>query len=465
VPAFDLVVRNGLLVRAGGSFEADVYVSDGRIAAVSKSASAARQAGRAVDARGALVLPGLIDSHVHFRDPGMTQKEDFVSGSRGAAAGGVTTVFDMPTTLPVVTDVARFERKVAALEGRSFVDYALYAAAGPGNIDQLGPLASAGAVAFKTYAVAPPPEREGEYEGAFVRDSGELFQVMDAVSKTGLVHCIHAEDNGAVRFLSRKMREEGRKDPMAHYDSRPNFTEGVSVFQAAAFAEATGTRLHVAHMSTGEAVAAVADAKRRGAAVTAETCPHYLWFTKEALLKFGPYAKYNPPPRTRRDVDALWRGVREGAVDIVVTDHAPHSEEEKKAGFEDIAKAPSGTPGVELRLPFMLTNGERRGLSVADVVRTTSTAVARIFGVAGRKGDVKRGLDADLVLVDRKKEWTVRAEELQTKARSMVLFDGVRMKGRVRATILRGETVYEDGVGFTGPSGSMMLGQKARGPS
>ncbi|MDG6988588.1 MAG: allantoinase AllB [Nitrososphaerota archaeon] len=465
MPAFDLVVRNGLVVRASGPFEADVYVSDGKVAAVSRSASASRQAGRAVDARGALVLPGLIDSHVHFRDPGMTQKEDFVTGSRGAAAGGVTAVFDMPTTLPVVTDVARFRQKAAALEGRSFVDYGLYAAAGPGNLGQLGPLASAGAVAFKTYAVAPPPEREGEYEGAFVRDSGELLQVMDAVSKTGLVHCLHAEDNGAVRFLSGKMKGEGRRDPMAHYDSRPNFTEVVSVYEAVAFAEATGARLHVLHMSTGEAVAVVAGAKKRGAAVTGETCPHYLWFTKEALLKFGPYAKYNPPPRTRRDVDALWRGIREGVVDTVVSDHAPHSEEEKKVGFEDILRAPAGTPGVELRLPFMLTNAERRGLSVADVVRTTSTAVARIFGVGGAKGDVKKGLDADLVLVDRKKEWTVKAEELQTKARKMVLFDGLRMKGRVRATILRGETVYEDGVGFTGPGGSMMRGPRARGPS
>jgi allantoinase len=462
VPAYDLAIKNGRLVTERGTVETTVLVSDGRIAAITKSALLSQQAGSTIDARGMLVLPGLIDSHVHFRDPGMTQKEDFESGSRGAAAGGVTTVFDMPTTKPVVMNVSLFKRKVETLLGRSVVDFGLYAGAGPSNLRELNSLAAAGAVAFKTYQVAPPPERVAEYEGAFVNNPTELSQVMGRVAKTGLVHCLHAEDNQTISHLTARLLAEGRKDPMAHYDCRPNYTEALAVSQAVELARATRCKVHILHLSTKEALRIIAKAKRRKVGVTSETCPHYLIFTKDALRKFGPFAKYNPPPRTKEDVSALWLGLKSGAIDAVVSDHAPHVRLEKEAGREDIWKAPPGTPGVELRLPLLLTSARKHGLSLHDVVRLTSTGVARIFGVHNRKGGVRKGLDADFAIVDPRKEWVVKNEELQTKARETSLYGGFRMRGKVVTTILRGKVVFEEGVGFTSGLGEMIPGARAR---
>jgi len=462
VPTYDLAIKNGRVVTEDGAATFNILVSDGKIAALSRSSSPSVRASTAIDARGALVLPGLIDSHVHFRDPGMTQKEDFDSGSRGAAAGGVTTVFDMPTTNPVVTNFELFRQKASRLAGRSTVDFGLYAGAGPSNLDELPSLAGAGAIAFKTYLVAPPPERVREYEGAYVNDIGELLQVMERVSCTGLVHCLHAEDNLTIRYLAHKLAGEGRKDPMVHHDSRPNYTEALAVFQAVEFAEATKSRVHILHLSTREGLEVVAAARRRSLTVTAETCPHYLLFTKDALLKFGPLAKYNPPPRDQTDVEALWRGLKSGTIDIVVSDHAPHSKAEKEAGLHDIWAAPPGTPGVELRLPILLTSARKHGLSLQQLVGIASTKVARIFGVQGRKGNIRKGLDADIVLVDPKKEWVVKSEELQTKARSNNLYDGMRMKGKVKTTILRGRTVFDEGVGFDPGHGVMVAGAKAK---
>jgi len=462
VPAYDLVIRNGKVVTQEGTFDQQIFVSEGRIAKITGSPGISIQVSRSIDARGKLVLPGLIDSHVHFRDPGMTQKEDFESGSRGAAAGGVTTVFDMPTTKPVVTDASLFKQKEAALRGRSVVDFGLYAGAGPSNLGELNSLAAAGAVAFKTYQVAPPPERVAEYEGAFVNDPRELLQVMAGVARTGLVHCLHAEDNQAISRLTARLLAEGRKDPMAHYDSRPSYTEALAVSQAVEFARATRCKVHILHLSTKEALEIIAQAKRRNVSVTSETCPHYLMFTKEVLRKFGPLAKYNPPSRTKEDVAALWLGLKAGVIDVVVSDHAPHARSEKEAGREDIWKAPPGTPGVELRLPLLLTSARQHRLSIRDIVRLTSTRVAKIFGVRGRKGDIRKGLDADIAIVDPRREWVVKNEELQTKARETNLYGGLRMKGKVAMTILRGKVVFEDGVGFTAGLGEMVPGVKAR---
>jgi len=214
-------------------------------------------------------------------------------------------------------------------------------------------------------------------------------------------------------------------------------------------------------MSTGEGVQLVESAKRKKLRVTAETCPHYLAFSKKDLSRFGPLAKYNPPPRSTKDIASLWKGLKTRVVDTVASDHAPHAKSEKDSGKGDIWKAPPGTPGVELRLPFLLTRAPIHGMSLSDVVRTTSTKVARIFGVDGIKGDIRKGLQADLTIVDPKSEWVVRAEDLKTKARETNLYDGMKMRGRIKWTVLRGTVVYEDGVGFTPGLGNFLPGPQA----
>jgi allantoinase len=464
MPAHDLVLRGGKIVTTEATFDADICISDGKIVTIQKS-SDHPAASRIIDARGMLVFPGLIDSHVHFRDPGMTHKEDFETGTKGAAAGGVTTVFDMPTTLPVVTNRVLFNEKIDIVSGKAVVDFALYGAASTSNLTEIPKLAKAGAIALKTYTVSPPKDRLREYEGSFVTNSGQLHEVMQEVKKTGLLHCIHAEDDPTIQYLTQRLQAEGRNDPMAHHDSRPNFTEAEAVFEAILMSEMTGARVHIVHVSTSEATSLIQDAKQRGiSSVTAETCPHYLYFSKGILEKRGPYAKYNPPPRDPKDSKALLRGITDGTIDTIVTDHAPHSKAEKEVGWENIYKAPPGTPGVETRLPLLLNMVKKETINLNMIPKVASEAVAKIFGLYPRKGSISVGSDADLAIVDFKEEWQIKAADLQTKAWECVLFDGLTVQGRVKYTILRGNVVYEDEAGFGKPgSGKFVGGRKSAG--
>ena len=337
------------------------------------------------------------------------------------------------------------------MKRKSIVDFGLYAAAGMTNLDDIQGVAERGAIAFKTYTVAPPEEKMKELEGSFVTEAGDLLEVMERVSRTGLTHCFHSEENSIIRHLSQKLVAEGRRDSLTHYDSRPYFAEAIAIFEVVSLAKAVGTKVHIVHVSTKEGTEIVMGAKREGASVTCETCPHYLFFDKDSLEKFGPVAKFNPPTRLPDDIEALWSTMKNGTIDIVVSDHAPHTQAEKNAGRTNMWVAPSGTPGVESTLPFLLTYGPAHDLSITDIARMTSTSVARIFGLAGRKGDIRTGLDADFTIVDPKVEWILKAENLQSKSKSNTLFDSMTFKGEVQSTFVRGEMVYERGVGFGRP--------------
>lgn len=462
MPAFDVVIRNAKVVTRSFITETEVYISEGIIKRLGYYESRPR-ADLIIDASGLVILPGLVDTHVHFRDPGMTHKEDFETGSRGAAAGGTTTVCDMPTTFPVVTNRRIFREKLNEVKKKSVVDFALYSAASVDNLRELEGVAEEGAIAFKTYTVSPPKERVKEYEGAFVTEFGQLLAVMEKSSQLGLLHCIHAEDDSSVKYFTDKLKSAGRRDPHAHCEARPNLAEKIAVYQAIAAAEYSGARLHLLHISTREAVEMIRAAKGRGVKVTAETCPHYLYFTERDMERLGSYGKFNPPARTDEDVKALWEAVRDGVIDAIVSDHAPHSREEKDEGREDIWKAPPGTPGVETKLPAILSKAAGWGLELQDVVRLCSTSPAAIFGVGSRKGEIREGMDADLVVLDPCERWRLDPSELQTKAKDTVIFAGMEMKGRIRYTLLRGKVVYERGVGFEKPGiGAFIAGGRAK---
>lgn len=460
--SYDLIIRNAKILRQGEIVETDIAVTGRKIARVQKLLQG--DAGsHVIEANGLLVLPGLIDPHVHFRDPGLTQKEDFLSGTKGALAGGVTTIFDMPTTQPVVTNPAIFKEKLEIVKPKAFTNFGLIAAAGLTNLSDLKGLANAGAIAFKTYTVSPPKERTREYEGSFVSSPGELYRVMSEVKNTGLVHCIHAESDSTVNCLTEQMHEDGRKDPMAHYDSRPNFTEAEAVYDAILISEVLQAKVHIVHVSTGEATDLLAGAKGKGLDVSSETCPHYLCFSREILNERGPYAKYNPPARNPRDLDRLFDGLNNHTIRMVSTDHAPHTKEEKELGWGDIFKAPPGTPGVETRLPILVKMVHDGRLHLQDLVSLTSEAAARRFGLYPEKGTISEGADADLVLLDYNQEWKIKASDLQTKAWECVLYDGLSVRGKVKYTILNGAVAFEEGVGFAQPGiGEFITPKKQR---
>ncbi len=366
-------------------------------------------------------------------------------------------MFDMPNTEPVVTTAEILNEKARLVKNKSVCNFGLIAGASHENLSSISELSKAGAVAFKTYMVAPAKEREKEYAGTFVTNSAQLFQTMEEVNKTSRVHCIHAECDSTVNLLSEKMKKDKRKDPLAHYDSRPNFTEEEAVSDALILSEYLHAKTHFVHVSAARSVDLLSEAKQRGIDVTSETCPQYMIFSKEILEKKGPYAKFNPPPRDPEDIERMIRSLATGEIDMVSTDHAPHSNSEKQRGWNDIFAAPSGTPGVETRLPLLLNFVMKGRLKLSDIPRITSTAAAKRFGIFPSKGSIQTGSDADLAIVDLNQTWTIKASELQTKAWETVLYDGVEVNGRVKYALVSGQIAYEDGAGFASPGLGTMV--------
>jgi dihydropyrimidinase/allantoinase len=441
---FDLVVTGGSIVTSREVIPATVAVRNGRVAGV-LDATERPAAEDHVDASGLHILPGIIDTHVHLRDPGRPEREDFVSGTSAAAAGGVTTIIEMPISEPPVNSGEVLAHRAEQVQPRALVDYALYGAAGLDNPDQIAAMAEAGAIAFKTFLHAPIPSREHEFVGLTCTDEGALREIMVATAETGLLHCFHCENNAMLEHLEEKLRAAGRTDGMAHAESRPPVVEDAAVAEMLAIAAETGGRVQVVHMSSPLAAQLVSEAKTRGVRATAETCPQYLFLTYDALREHGPYAKCNPALRSAATVEEFWEYLRDGTIDVVGSDHSPFLDAEKAKGLEDIFLAPAGLPGLEPMLPLMLDAVNEGRLSPPAVARLMSERAAELFGLP-EKGRVEPGADADLALVDMNAEWTFDSGRSFSKAGgNMRAYDGRRLKGRVVSTFVRGELVFHEG--------------------
>jgi len=441
----DLVIRGGTLVTSEGARRGGVAIADGKITAVDRDGllPAARET---IDATAWYVLPGVIDTHVHLREPGRLEREDWITGTRAAAAGGITTILEMPIAIPPVHTAAILRDRAAIVGPRSIVNFGLYAGANPDNLDEIEALAAAGAIAFKTFRTDPVPGRETEFIGICCPDAGDMLRVMERTSRTGLLHVVHCEEQQIIDRTTAAVRAGGRRDGRAHAAARPPVAETASVAQSIALASATGARLQIAHVSAADAVDMVAAAKDRGLRVTAETCPHYLMLTDGALDAWGPYAKCNPPLRDGAAVDRLWNAFRGGRIDVIGTDHSPFLPEEKGAPDGDIWAAPPGLPGLEEFLPLMLTAVHEERLTLPQLVRAVSETPARLFGLWPRKGALVAGADADITIVDATAEWVHDHTRLYTKARDAALvYDGMRFRGVAVMTIVRGRVVMRGG--------------------
>lgn len=430
----DLIVRGGTCVTATDTFAADVLVRGGRLAGLLAPGTAVEGGVPELDAGGLHVLPGCFDVHVHFREPGLEQKEDFVTGSAGAALGGVTCVFDMPNTLPPIATGAALGDKLAKLRGRSYVDFGVYGVILPDNLDQMEAMAEAGAIGFKVFA--------GPTTGNLpAPDWGQMMEVFRTAARLGLPIALHAEDRAIVEYATAQVRARGGDSYDDLLASRPSFSEATCIATAALLAEQTGARLHVVHVNTREGADLLAFSKARGARISGETCPPYLFLTKDDFPRVGNAMKILPLIREQADQDRLWSALLSGAIDCISTDHAPHLPVDKA---KDIWAAAAGAPGVETMLPLMLTAVNRGRLTLQQLVRMTSLRPAQIFGVYPRKGSLAPGADADLTIVDLKRGAVIRGESLQTKARQTP-FEGVSVQGMAVATVVRGHVVVREG--------------------
>lgn len=446
--AFDLVIRGGVVVTPDRRTRADIGVRAGRVAALGDSLPSGKQV---IGAHGLLVLPGLVDGHVHFREPGMESKEDFGTGSRAAAAGGVTTVIDMPNTIPPVATAEGFSKKLALVAPKAHVDFGLYGMLGQSNAGEIGAMAAAGAMGLKLFMGQTTGDNP-------CPDDGAIHAGLRAAAAAGLVVGAHAENNPLLQQFGRELRAAGRLDPRAHLDSRPDLVEVEAVTRIVTLAAATGTEVHIHHLSSGAGLARVRLLRSLGYRVSAEVLVGHLSLNDDAYAKHGNLVKLNPPIRPQRDVTALWEGLRRGDVDLIATDHAPHTAEEQAE--TDVWRAHGGWIGVETMLPLLLTHASNGWLSVNDIVRLCSYNPARRWGIDDRKGHLGLGADADLVLVDENQPGQINAGRLHSK-HPVTPYDGWPTAGAVRATYLRGTLVAHEGEPVGSPTGAHIMPRRA----
>lgn len=433
------VVRGGTLVTIYGVLKCDLVVQNGVIAALSSDASTvAANAEVSIDATGLTILPGGVDAHTHMREPSTLDREGFATGTAAAAAGGITTIVEMPQSDPPVTDGASFATKRAGIDRHARVDVALYGGAIGQDRHQLEEQAAAGAVAFKAFMAASSPA----YPAV---DDAHLYDALRATVELDTFLTVHAENNALLQAAIARLRAAGRHDPLAHCESRPPFVEAEAVRRAIYLAGEASAHVHIAHVSAAPSLLAIAEAKALGQWVTAETCPQYLLLTEDDVARLGPYAKCAPALRSADHADALWRGLADGTVDFVCSDHAPYTVAEKEAGRESIWDAPLGLNVIQVMYPAVLDEALHTwGMPLEECAAITSTNAARIFNLYPRKGTIQVGSDADLAFYDFRREWTVSANDLLTK-HQWTPFEGRRIRGQVARTMSRGRTVFVDG--------------------
>lgn len=428
----DLVIAGGTVVTETAAFPASVAVGGGRVLAIGAAASMP-PARETLDATGLHVLPGAVDVHVHFREPGYTHKEDWDTGTAAAAMGGVTTVFEMPNVNPPTgTRAALRLKQQAAAKAR--VDYGLYGLLAEDNIGELEHLVEGGVAAFKcfmgnTFGNLPSPS------------TGAMLEGFEILARHGLRISLHAETASIMAWRQERLVRAGRHDPLAHLASRPAVVATEAVSRACVLAEWTGARIHILHISSGDELRPLRDAKARGVDVTGETCPHYLLFDERAYHDLGPVIRVNPPVRERAHQEALWRGLADGTIDMIATDHAPHDPAEKTRN--DIWQADCGFPGVETQMALMLDCVAAGRMALTDYVRLSAGAPARAFGLYPAKGALLPGSDADIAVVDLAREGTITAAALHSRGR-ITPFEGRRVRGLPVHTLVRGRFVMRD---------------------
>lgn len=408
---YDLLIKNGTLVSGEGEVLMDIAVLNGKIAA-QLTPGQDIDAREVIDAKGLHVFPGIVDGHCHMRDPGRMEREDFWTGTQAAAAGGITTVCEMPISIPPVYTAEILKQRAETVQPRALIDFALYGTAGFENLDEIQGLADAGAVAFKTYLHPAEPGREKEFTGLICPDSGSQYEAMEAVAKTGRRHCLHCETNEMVMMFTEKMKKSGRTDGLVHTESRPSVCEDSSVALSLAIGAVVDASMVICHMSSAGAVQLVKEAKARGVDVMAETCPSYIFMSDEYLSEFGPYAKNNPPLRSEGNRQELWDYIYDGTIDYIATDHSPWRPESKDGG---IFTANSGIASFDMFLPVMIDAINRDVISYSKAVAMLSEKPADVFGLRD-KGHLKPGFDADFVLVNMQGEFVFDMKKSYSKA-------------------------------------------------
>ncbi len=445
----DAVIRGGRIVTPEGAIEADLAIEEGLFSVVGPELPACPQE---IDARGLIVFPGLIDVHLHFNEPGRTEWEGIATGSRALAAGGGTLFFDMPlNSSPCTLNGGSFDLKQRAMQQSSITDFGLWGGLVPDNLNELDELAERGVIGFK----------------AFMSDSGlpefpraddlTLYEGMRVAARHNLPVAVHAESEELTKALAGRIRRAGGRRVRDYLNSRPVLAELEAIQRAALLAKETGARLHIVHVSSGRGVALAAQLRASGIDLTIETCPHYLFFTEDDMEKMGAVAKCAPPLRPDAERESLWMALQQGEIDIVASDHSPSSPDLKND--PDFFRVWGGVAGVQSTLAVLLEAGyHHRGLPLQKIAKLTAASPATRFRIP-HKGAIQPGFDADCTLVDLNAPFTLKADQLFTR-HALSPYLGSSFRGKVRRTIRRGETIFQDGKITSSRPGRMVFPRK-----
>ncbi|GAC1322477.1 MAG: allantoinase [Chloroflexota bacterium] len=444
-----VLIRGGEVVDANGVRSAHILIRDSVVAEILAPGTPA-SADQTIDATGLHVLPGVVDGHVHFNEPGRTDWEGFETGSRAAAAGGTTTVCDMPLNCsPPTVNPDALARKIDALKERSLVDYALWGGAVPGSLHHLGALREGGVVGVKGFLCD-----SGLAEFPHLSDT-DLADAIARCADLGLLLALHAEDPLETSERTHAAQAKGKLGALDWAHSRPPSTELTAVRRALELTARTPARVHFVHISTAAAAREIGHARAAGMDVSVETCPHYLALDESDLEEAGAFGKCAPPLRARSEVDALWTALRDGCIDYVASDHSPCPPTMKT--MDNIWTAWGGLGGVQSLLATLLSEGyHERGLDLPTIVRLTSLASSQRLGLHPRKGALQVGSDADLALVALDAEWTPRSDDVQTRWQ-LDPFVGRPRRGRVVSTLVRGTVVWNSGMAQVQPGAGELV--------
>ncbi|WP_199617622.1 allantoinase [Paenibacillus alkalitolerans] len=432
----DTVITNGLVVLKDEVARLDIGIAGGAVAKLERTI--AEDSAVVLDAGGQIIIPGMIDVHVHLNEPGLGDWEGIPTGSSALAAGGCTTYFDMPLNcLPPTTTEEFLEMKKRLAKGRSVTDYAFWGGLVPGNLKDLADLAESGVIGYKAFMSAAGGKQEGAFREV---DDITLFRGMEEIARLGKILALHAESEAMIGALADAKLRKGRTSAGDYLETRPPAAELEAVERALFYAEQTGCPLHFVHISTPAAVTAISKMKAAGLDVTLETCPHYLVMTEDALEEVGALAKCAPPLRSKEEQDGLWQAIASGELDMISSDHSPCPPELKES--PNWFEIWGGISGAQHSVELMLSEGYcKRKIPLPALCRLLAANPARRFGLYPKKGEIRIGADADFAFIDFSKSYILERKHLYDRHRQSP-YVGRRLDCRVTQTMVRGKTVY-----------------------
>ena len=448
----NLVIRGRRVVTENAVGPASVHINAGRIAAIAGFADISSGDEIVEAAPDSIVMPGLVDTHVHVNEPGRTEWEGFETATKAAAAGGVTTIVDMPlNSIPATTTLEALHKKLGAAPGKLHVDLGFWGGVVPGNTSELRKLWDAGVVGFKCFLI-----HSGVDEFPNVTES-DLLEAMPELARLGATLIVHAELPGPIEACCRSSSadNEGSRSYETFLHSRPRKAENEAVDLMIRLSDKTGCRVHIVHHSSADALTMLRNAKASDTHLTVETCPHYLHFAAEDIRDGATEFKCCPPIRERENRERLWEALRDGTIDMVVSDHSPCPPAMKLPEQGDFMKAWGGISSLQLRLPLMWTEAIARGCTINQLAKWLCTAPARLVGLQARKGTIAAGCDADLVIWNPNRDFRVMPEMIHHRHK-VTPYARELLRGVVEKTFLRGQIVY-DGAEFSAARGQTFL--------